>query len=547
MATPSPEIEAILEQIPVFRDLLADPSMRVIHLNAGGAFKFQRHSQWVQGADPLESEQVENLLGCLSSDADDPTGEFAFDGWVVWALKSAHGKNLVFERRPRGQIDTIPRGLVVTLEQAVEKGACGLILGPPSSATEELLLHLARASSTDPAVYVSTIAPDESVLNELTHVHPPELHATRREDMRSLGRLPRVMWQGMSETDELELLFNHAGIQGRWASIVTADVDRTLFRLHTLRQTCPHIDVDLVVSMDSCSEKGLSIPYLARRLDGSWQETLEKGNSKNKLLEAAFPAHGRVQPPGHVVVEEPKRPTLAGAGPLTRAPKLSRRSVSGEFDIAALMESEEEESQMLRQSGEIDLQKMIRARDRGFDDYDDMPPTGEILLEDVVDLEDESWPLVDRKGDDQATNVIRGDRLDRILPMIEAHGDIADIEIGEVRTEQLRQTVETEVDTTSLKKELLRAVTKERKAPAIDLGAQEEKKSDWSRQDHLSGSRPRNIIREEPSIARDDSQRSRSLPRILPSKEEISQVEEKTAEIDVPRALQDLSRRGSDK
>lgn len=538
---PSPELDALLNDFHALKEHLADASVRVIHVSSQGGIKIQRDARWHQGELKVESSQVDALGRALGLPSTSAAFGTVFGAWNVEILSSSGGAHLVFERRPRGDVSTIPRGVIATLEQEVARGACGLILGPPTSASEELLAHLAMSrdeAAPGAALYVGPAAPLEESTPSIMHLHPPG--AASQGFMRVLRSFPFVMWQDVKAREDLVTLFSHPGVEGRWASIVSADVERTLSGLRGLGDTCPDLDVEVLLVLGPF-DKGVALTRFARRVDGRWQETLGNDQRLIAALETTFPAPAELT---NAPLEEESEALLSSSG-----------RVSEEFDIASLLESARAQSKASQKSGEVELRQLFK-KSSAIENYDDEPPTGELVLD------ASSWPLNDAEGNQnaQVTNVLRGDALDRIMPMIEAHADIADLQIGQVSPDQLRQTIEGEVDVKALRAELMKAVARDRKIPAPATREEEKsqpgivsepapgsaspaldprEQSGWGRGD-LSRSGMRNIIREETSTARDESQRpSRPLSRVIPKKAE---VEEKTAEIDVPRAWQDLSR-----
>jgi hypothetical protein len=470
MAYPYPELEAAFEADGPLAGLLEDGAVEVIHLSHQGRLTYQRQGAWCEGERVDEGAAEALSRGFAGIEGFEPGPVFVND-WVVERFAAANGMTYVFERRCRGDVAGLPRGLIVTLEQELERGACGLVLGGPASGAEQVLMHLGLTSASRPVAWVGPVAVSGEAEQALCPFAWPQSRAEGPRLARQLARFPVAIAVESPPSEELAILFAHDGARRRWAGIVTEDVHQTLRRLSGAREAGLPLHLDVVVVMGPRKASGISVAHLMRRNDGQWQEMVHADQGLLYALESGF-SDEDVDAPESVA----RTPAAAAAA--------DRKRISEEFDIETLIAAEANREKDVREV-------WTTANLLGV--HDEEPPTGEFVL-DADDLEVRETGVSDLA----TTNVVRGDRLEQILPVIEAHRDIADLQIGQVAPDQLRQTIESEVNVRALRRELMNAVQRERERTVV-----------------------------EPP----------------PRPEPAPVLEEKTAEIDIPKAWQDLSRK----
>ncbi|MBA2663351.1 MAG: hypothetical protein H0U74_13770 [Bradymonadaceae bacterium] len=494
------ELNEFLQALGALREALDDPLVRFVSVTAAGHWTVERQGTIQARADMLSAHKVALLVRALKEDEAN-----LFGSWSVRRLNGGEGATLVFDRRAQAALGPLPDHALEAMRFQATGGSNGVILGLPGAGTAELLLWVAKSMVPRPLSFVSDIAPVRIGTSHANHLYPPRSSSERATMERLLRRSATVLWDHVSCAEDLRLLWGVPGQINRWLSIETVSVSMGLLALQNMAAGFRGFRIDTLIVVRPSATLQVDISFFARRSPNGWEEVFAAQTSHMRELEIFDREMGGRAPtsasspfiPAFLAVADFQHtmPSMGALEELSEAPPtgelhvFEEANLEGHFfedsvarplkadDIKEVTRSDFNVAELLagapddedaRQSGEIDLQALFarrldkRAAEREL--RDSMP---EFLLDQVVEDYDHEHDAdahfsdseLERRNAVAQTSVLRGHKLDSLLPQLDVNYD--DLESFDVHPDQLRYTVEQEIDVSALQGDLMRAMHRE--------------------------------------------------------------------------------------
>ena len=355
--------------------------------------------------------------------------------WWVRPLSDSTNCAIVFERRPDVERTGLSDHTLELLRTRLIRDANGVIFGDHSPARSGLLLSLTRFLPQDLIVYIGPRPPVSPPNITLLHVAPPRDDRDRRELTSLLQSASAVLYDGPIRREDFRMLFPASGVANRWIAVDATAPDRWILNLGLTPFDQAPITTNIGVRGSSVLP--IRLTYLATRKENAWtvlldHDELHGGQSrvevnKNPKLTTGRRLSSQITSPVIFSADEASSDTAAPTDKTIADPHPEEVS---DFDVASLLDYEDEDPALLMESGEIDVPGFVSRR-------------FEAIKEQRAD---------EAEIANAPTSMLRGDRMDTYLPNIIAADDIDDVEIPELDPAQLRRTMEGSLDSIQLQK-----------------------------------------------------------------------------------------------
>lgn len=462
-----------LDGLPGLAMTLAEDETRKFQVSPAGQLSIFRGNRWSSSKTSLDTEAVHALAHKIATQ---PSAA-RLGAWYLRVLPGGNGWTIFGERCPSLPDEAIDEVVEEELLAQARAGSTGVIAGGLGSTKASVLLWLASLLGRRELVFVSELPPTEPLEPTWTHVYPPTDDRQRRNLERLLRAHDCIFWEGLSRADDFVTFAGAPATHNRWFSIDADGPQAIERRLHALIEPLGGLELDSCIFIEVDAESGPSIASLSRRGAHGWTELLDdappvvdaletlslleaprtpmaataprttlsdsslsessasglnrdsvpradetpsqaavitprragrfsrskSSTSKEPVGKAQPSADSRPEPS----VDEDSEPTL-GSG--VRPP----RDLAG-MSLDELLKSDEiEREELLRHSGEIDFQSMLRARRQRR--REQREAEGAVSEEpSVPDLKDSRDIGLQYESDHASTNVADGAKVDAIL------------------------------------------------------------------------------------------------------------------------------------
>jgi hypothetical protein len=453
-----------LRVLPTLVKTLAEDHTHKFKLSAAGHLSVLRGARWSTAKAPLDAEAVQSLAAEIAAHAE----RAVLGPWFLCTLRGAVGLTIFGERRIGLPAEPIASEVREELLQLTRAGSTGLIAGGIGSNKASMLLWLASQLGRRELVFVSDVPPSELSAPTATHVFPPANDRERRDLERLLRAHDCIFWDRISRGDDLVSFTSTPNTHNRWFSIDADSAETLASRFRSVASTAGKLRLDSCMFIEVNAEAESRIASLCRHEDGGWTELLSTGPVLTKvlggladLLSTPKPAPAprtktssarKRRPSPQAGIISPKRvgasrskPKISGADTPPDEPTVnsdiqplspeefddvSEGSVAGSrmtssqashpdglegMSVAELKESAEiDEEELLRQSGEIDLQAFVAARNARRRALEEEAKTHENARDSDFDTPPPGLGL-EQSSEHAATNIADGAKVDAML------------------------------------------------------------------------------------------------------------------------------------
>lgn len=326
-----PHLDIHLNALPEVLAACQDADIDQITLLLNGRWTVRKLGQVRRQHDTLTETELSGLRRAISKHGQ---GIAAQLGWHFRQHASAEGWIVVGERLPAPDAGLIPDAAQRALKQVIERGANGLLIGPPGSHKAHILAWIAQQFVHDQIVLVSDLPPREPLGPRIIHLYPPQDRAQARSFSRFLSQCDAVLWDRVLHSYDLQDCLSHAGAKRRWMTFDAQDADQGIEAFSRLWQLQHWATLDAVLLTDIPSPSTPAITGLCTRERERWQPSMEQPERFTHAVQAAFnpsswPATAPAAPaaPAPPAAEpSPPRPAPAAPRPLPPAPPTALKS-----------------------------------------------------------------------------------------------------------------------------------------------------------------------------------------------------------------------------
>lgn len=319
-----PHLDIHLNALPEVLAACQDADIDQITLLLNGRWTVRKLGQVRRQQDTLTETELSGLRRAISKHGQ---GIAAQLGWHFRQHASAEGWIVVGERLPSPDAGLIPDAAQRALKQVIERGANGLLIGPPGSHKAHILAWIAQQFVHDQIVLVSDLPPREPLGPRIIHLYPPQDRAQARSFSRFLSQCDAVLWDRVLHSYDLQDCLSHAGAKRRWMTFDAQDTSQGIEAFSRLWQLQHWATLDAVLLTDIPSPSTPAITGLCVREAQRWQPMMEQPERLIQAVQAAFtPVDWPPTAPG--TAAQPTQPPQAAPTPPSPEPTPPKPSAS---------------------------------------------------------------------------------------------------------------------------------------------------------------------------------------------------------------------------
>lgn len=280
-----PHLDIHLNALPEVLAACQDADIDQITLLLNGRWTVRKLGQVRRQHDTLTETELSGLRRAISKHGQ---GIAAQLGWHFRQHASAEGWIVVGERLPAPDAGLIPDAAQRALKQVIERGANGLLIGPPGSHKAHILAWIAQQFVHDQIVLVSDLPPREPLGPRIIHLYPPQDRAQARSFSRFLSQCDAVLWDRVLHSYDLQDCLSHAGAKRRWMTFDAQDAGQGTEAFSRLWQLQHWATLDAVLLTGIPSPSTPAITGLCIREHDRWQPIMEQPERFIHAVQAAF-------------------------------------------------------------------------------------------------------------------------------------------------------------------------------------------------------------------------------------------------------------------